>query len=597
MKKRIARSGNRAFFDFETLPGLLEHTARLYGGRNALNYPRTGSWITYTYEEFRERVKRLALGLIDAGVKPGETVGVIAPSSPEWLIIDLAIQVAQGVTVPIFNKISPESFSHEVKDSGLKLLFVGDPDEMPMAHERCGDGVQLISYGYSGTHEPFEELFVRGSRSASAHPRLYEELLDKIEPDQLATIIYTSGSTGPPKGVELTQRALATQVKDAEERFPRDLENDVCLSILPLAHVFERMVTYFHIASGFPVYFADDPKHVVDYLREIRPTIITVVPRVLEKVYSGFQSAVHEQPWPKRMVASAGMRRAERRSAAAPIDGFYRKRVYSQLTEALGGRLRYVICGSSKLDAKLATFFVNIGVPVYEGYGLTEAAPVISANGPDRRRLGTVGLPFEHVEVRIADDGEILARGPNVMRGYHKDSEATSASVDSEGWLHTGDLGWIDEEGYLGISGRKKELFKKSTGEYVPPAPIETELEKLPFVETAIIFADGRVYVTALLFPDMDALPAFKRRFGLEDMNDREFLHSQFLHDHTEGLIAEINRHRHHCEWIERFTIIDQPASPESGELTPTLKVRRHFIEDKYAKLIQEMYESIGGTK
>jgi len=597
MKKRVAGSGNQAFPDFETLPGLIEYTARVYGTRNALNYPRNGSWISYTYEEFRDRVRRLALGLVDAGIQPGDTVGLIAPSSPDWLIIDLAIQAAEGITVPIFNKISPESFSHEVVDSGLKLLFVGDPDEMPMAHERCGGSVRLISFGYSGTHEPFDELVERGDRLAAREPKLYDELIEKLDADGIATIIYTSGSTGLPKGVELTQRALVTQVKDAEERFPRDAETDRCISILPLAHVFERMVTYFHLASGFPIYFADDPKHVGDFLKEIHPSIVTVVPRVLEKVYSGFQSAIHEAPWPRRMIGAAAMRRAERRKGGSPIDAFYQRRVYSQLKSALGGRLRYVICGSSKLDPKLARFFINIGVPVYEGYGLTEAAPVIASNGPGRRKLGTVGTPFASVEVRIAEDGEILARGPNVMRGYHRNAEATSRALDREGWLHTGDLGWIDEEGYLGISGRKKELFKKSTGEYVPPIPIETELEKIPFVETSIIFADGRVYVTALLFPDMDVLPSFKGRFGLEDMNDQEFLRSRFLHDYTQGLISEINRHRHHCEWVERFSIMDHPAGSKSGELTPTLKVRRDFIEEKYAKLIQEMYASIGGTK
>jgi len=597
---RRAQSTDGDSLDFETLPSLLNYAVSTYDNPNALNYHASHGWTAYSHRELFDRVRKLALGLVDRGVKRGQTIGLVAPSSPEWLIADLAIQIAGAITVPVFNKISPESFKHEIVDSGMRLLFVGDPEEMPKAHDLAGKHVELVSFGYPGTHEAFDELSECGALVNERSHGLFEELCDQIRPSDLATIIYTSGSTGLPKGVELTQQAIVSQVKDAARRFPKDGYPDVCLSILPLAHVFARTVTYFHVASGFPVYFGDDPKQVVSYLQEIRPSIMTVVPRVLEKIYGGVKENLHELPGVKRRIAERALRRAEHRDidqAARMIDRLYRRAVYAKLADAVGGKLRYVISGSSKLDPKLAQFFINVGVPIYEGYGLTEAAPVISANGPGKRKLGTVGPAFDSVEIRISEEGEILARGPNIMRGYHNNPQATAQVIDSERWLHTGDLGWLDDDRYLTITGRRKELFKKSTGEYVPPVPIEQELEKIPFVDSAVIFADNRVYVTALLFPDLDSLARYKRRHGLADMSEREFLASEFLHTKTQELINAINAHRHHCEWIERFHIVDHQASVESGELTPTLKVRRHHVEEAYHEIIEEMYASIGGTK
>jgi long-chain acyl-CoA synthetase len=264
---------------------------------------------------------------------------------------------------------------------------------------------------------------------------------------------------------------------------------------------------------------------------------------------------------------------------------------------ALGGRLRSVICGSARLDLEVARLLTNVGVPVHEGYGLTEAAPVISASCPGRCRLGSAGPLFPSVEVRIAEDGEILARGPNIMRGYHNNPEATAAALTPDGWLHTGDLGEMDRDGYLTIRGRKKEVFKKSTGEYVPPAPIERALSQIPFVDTAVIVADNRTCVMALLFPDPEKTAAYRRRVGLEGMDPKEFLASDFLRLETQAEIDRINERLHHCERVERFAILDHPADVESGELTPTLKPRRFFIEQKYSDLIEEMYRSVGGWK
>ncbi|HYW84357.1 MAG TPA: AMP-binding protein, partial [Spirochaetia bacterium] len=430
-------------------------------------------------------------------------------------------------------------------------------------------------------------------------PDAFDLMAKEVSGSDLATIIYTSGSSGLPKGVELTQTSLVSQVKDCAARMNGDPRVDVALSTLPLEHVFERMVMYTYIASGIPVYFVDDPKKIGEYMARVRPTVMTVVPRILEKVALRFLEASRAATGIKGALARGAMSRASRRPVerSTPLDAFYRAVVYRRMLAALGGRLRSVICGSARLDLEVARLLTNVGVPVHEGYGLTEAAPVISASCPGRCRLGSAGPLFPSVEVRIAEDGEILARGPNIMRGYHNNPEATAAALTPDGWLHTGDLGEMDRDGYLTIHGRKKEVFKKSTGEYVPPVPIERALSQIPFVDTAVIVADNRTCVTALLFPDPEKTAAYRRRVGLEGMDPKEFLASDFLRRQTQAEIDRINERLHHCERVERFAILDHAADVESGELTPTLKPRRFFIEQKFSGLIEEMYRSVGGWK
>ncbi len=585
---------------FSTLPGLFRYVTTEYHADNALNHPDGDAWIPCSHEKLAAKVRAVALGLVDLGVERGESVGLLAPSSPLWIALDLAIQISGGVTVPIFTKISPESLVHEIRDSGMKHLFVGNPEEMPMAYEHGAALVDIISVWYSGTHEAFDRLVERGTALDAREPGLFDELVARVSPSDLATIIYTSGSTGLPKGVELTQKSLVSQVKGCRKIFPADCQRDVCLSALPLAHIFERMVMYFYISLGLPVYFVDDPKRLADYMKSIRPTILTVVPRILEKVAAKFEEAARQTAGIKGVIARAAVRRARKKpvdSWAGPMDRLYRTAVYPHMASALGGRLRFVISGSARLQPDVARLLINVGMPIFEGYGLTEAAPVIAANRIGARRVGTVGQIFPEVEVRISEDGEILARGPNIMRGYHNNPEATAMVLDAEGWLHTGDMGRLDREGYLTIEGRKKEIFKKSTGEYVPPGPVEAGLSRIPWVDNAVIVADNRPYVVALLFPDLQKLADLKAGVGLSEMSMGDFLKSDFLKRKTQEQIASINAHLHHCERVERFTFLDHPAGVESGEITLTQKPRRFVIEEKYRKVIEEMYRSIGGWK
>lgn len=584
----------------QTLPAMFLATTSQWSHQNLLNYPDgTGGWRAVSTTAARERIRNLALGLHDLGVARGERVGLISPPSPEWLIADLAIQSIGAVTVPIFKKISPESFEHEVRDSGMRYLFVGYPEEIPMAVEHGPGLAELITFGCCTDNERYDELMTRGEEIAETVPTRFQELVDRGSSDDLCTIIYTSGSTGLPKGVELTQANLISQIEGARRRFSLAPQRDRAMSLLPLAHIFERMVVYFYLTNGMRVFFVDDPKQLTTYAPQVKPTVMTVVPRLLEKVYAKMKDKAAATPGLKGKLAAAAIARAEVKDVDARrtlTDRFFDALVYKKFRAALGGETHTLISGSAKLAKEIAQFFVNVGLPVYEGYGMTESSPVIAVNYYGHRKLGTVGPLLPDVEVTIAEDGEILARGPNVMRGYHNRPDATAETL-ADGWLHTGDLGSLDEDGYLTVTGRKKELFKKSTGEYVPPTPIERAIAEHPAVDTAVIFADNRVYVTALIFPDMEKVASIRSDRGFAAMSDQEYLVSDHLREDIEKHIDEVNRHRHHCERVVKFEILDHGATIESGELTPTMKVRRSKVEQMYKDTIEEMYQQIGGNK
>ncbi|MFW5694274.1 MAG: AMP-dependent synthetase/ligase [Alkalispirochaeta sp.] len=584
----------------QTLPVFILDAFRQSPRADFLNYPEPdGGWRHVSTAEALESIRNLALGLADLGVARGERVGLISPPSPEWVIADLAIQSIGAVTVPIFKKISPESFRHEVSDSGMRYLFVGYPEEIPMAVEQAHGRAEIITFGCCTDNEKFHELLRRGAEIAEADPDRYEALVQQGSADDLCTIIYTSGSTGLPKGVELTQSNLLSQIAGAGDRFTLHRDRDVAISLLPLAHIFERMVVYFYLTSGVPLYFIDDPKQLTTYAATVRPTVMTVVPRLLEKVNIKMNDKAQATPGIAGRIARAAIARAESRSVDARptlMDRIFDHLVYRKFRAALGGQLHTMISGSAKLAPELARFFINVGLQVYEGYGMTESSPVIAVNYPGHRKVGTVGPLFPDVQVKIAEDGEILARGPNVMRGYHNHPDATAETL-RDGWLHTGDLGSIDEDGYLTVSGRKKELFKKSSGEYVPPVPIEQAIAEHPIVDTAVIFADNRVYVTALIFPDMEKVKHVREERGFVAMTDAEYLASRHLRDELQQHIDAMNTHLHHCEQVVRFEIVDHGASIETGELTPTMKVRREQIEQMYRDRIEQMYQQIGGTR
>ncbi len=582
---------------FETLPGILAYAARNYRNPAQFGYKENGIWRRLSTQDVADTVQKAALGLLKLGLNPGDRVGIVADPSPFWLMMDLAVLSAGGITVPMFANIAPENLEYEIKDSGMRYLMVGSREQLDTLRPFFTAVEKVISLHPSAGDEvpSWKQLLEMGEGASEADRETLKARQDAVKPDQVATLIYTSGSTGVPKGVEITHRNLCSQVEGAMVRFPIDSLEDSALSCLPLAHIFERMIAYYYLSSGVSSYFAEEIKKVGDNLRELHPTIVVMVPRLLEKAYAKFWANVDASTGFKKKLATAAMKRARSKSHLEKpglLDKLFDALVYKKLRVAMGGNLRLVVSGSAPLDPALYAFFLNIGLPIFEGYGLTEASPVIAANFPGNRKVGTVGKIFPKVEAKIADDGEILARGPGIMRGYWGKPEETAKAVDGDGWLHTGDLGHLDAEGFLKITGRKKELFKTAGGKYVAPVPIEQALAGCKLVDMALVVAEGRPFTSALCFPDMESLSAVKQEMGCESVSDADFLKSPeaiaYVQKHVDGVNARLN----HWEKVQKFALLEAPLSIDANELTPTMKIRRHVVEEKYAGLIKAFYPS-----
>lgn len=582
---------------YQTLPQIIHRLSSEY------NYPKhfhsrwQGSWRSWSTAEFVDDVQAATLGLAKLGVTAGDCVGLIGPPSTEWVVADYAINCNGATTVPMFDKIASETFEFQVLDADVTtMIVVGDAAlNFVMANraqikqvialncdqalpEGAVDGAKLLELGRKEPRERFDEL----SQIA--------------QPEDLATIVYTSGSTGRPKGVELSHRALCSQFSDLLKRFPSiDSQNERMLVALPLAHVFSRHISYSGIAGGSQVFWVDDVTELANAAREVRPTTTTAVPRLLEKIYLRMREGALKLRGPRRWLALWAMKLARKPEhnildkLLLPIND---RLVYGKLRAAVGGCLHTVGSGAAPLDPKLNAFFWNIGIPIYHGYGSSECSSGVTVNHPGRVRHGTVGPRYPSFEVKIAANGEVLARGPCLMRGYHNAPELTAEVIDEDGWYHTGDLGEFDADGFLVITGRIKEIMKTSGGKMITPVPLEQALSHTNLVDMAMVVAEGRKCVGALLVPDPDRLSDFKRKHGLESMRDEEiFTHGAFEQE-TERLLAHVNKKFSEWQRIRKVRWIAQPLSIEGGELTPTLKIRRGVVEKKYAELIDSMFET-----
>jgi long-chain acyl-CoA synthetase len=579
-----------------TIPEVVHQALDRTANSAAFNMREAGYWRKCSSESFAQEVRRLCLGLFDLGLQPGEAVGILAPSSPSWLVADLAIMGAGGISVPLFPDLSTEHLLFESANVAVKFLIVIGEAQWLLAREHIGRYQTVITKDV--LHHPdhvvaWHQLLERGDARSERDPGLYARLRSAVKSDDIATVIHTSGSTGSPKGVVLTHRNLVAQIRGAAECFPLDMAKDRALSCLPLAHIFERTSVYTYLSQGTAIWFADDIKNVGILMREVSPTVMTMVPRLIEKLYARILKQVEAAAAPRRQLARWAVDKAlhddplaTRRWTSAVADTM----VYRRLRGALGGQLRYLIVGGAALAPDLGRFLSNVGVPVYCGYGLTEASPVVTTCCPRANRLGTVGKPFPGVEVRIGAGGEVLARGENIMRGYHRDPAATGLAIDTEGWLHTGDCGRFDDDGYLVLTGRIKELLKTSNGKYVSPVPIEQALTASRLVDQAMVIAEGRRMVSALLFPDPEYLASIKQHAGLGQLSDREFLASPAVVAEMAILLEAVNRKLDRWEQVKAYRFAPAPAAI-GEELTPTMKLRRHAVLEKHGELIEEMYQ------
>lgn len=574
----------------ETLVDLFEHVLRSNPPQRELLRIRVGrDWRGYTVRGFEEAVRAHAGRLARAGVTAGDRVALFCENRPEWHIVDFACHLIGAVLVPLYPTLPAPLVSHIIADAGAGLLVVSGRERAQIALQATAalPGVRVVGLDHTLGLEPFADLAV--APALPAH---------RPGPDDLASLIYTSGTTGAPKGVMLTHRNFVSQITSILPLYPITSQDEV-MSFLPLSHVFQRILDYIFLAAGCRITYIEAVEKAGPMLPLVRPTIMASVPRVYERAYVQIMSRVQKEPRLARLFtwATAVGRRvkeAEWAGRRPPLVAraqyaIARRLVFRKVLERFGGRLRFTVSGGAPLARKIAEFFDIVGLPVLNGYGLTESAPVIAVNRLESNRLGSVGLPPPGVEVEIAPDGEILARGPNIMRGYWKKPEATAEAVDGDGWLHTGDIGRL-EDGYLYITDRKKELLVTAGGKNVAPQPIEMQLATSPYIAQAVAIGDNFPYVTALITPNVEHVRAYFDEHKVGDAGADGIA----SHPMTEALIAqavkEVNAQLPSYERIRRFTVLPAEFTVESGEITPTLKLKRKVIAERYRREIEEMY-------
>jgi long-chain acyl-CoA synthetase len=560
-----------------------------------------------------ERIRDLSLGIHALGVRAGDRVALISESRPEWLLCDFAILAGGAVTVPIYPTLSAAQARYILEDSGARLAIVSTRLQLDKVQEvrhmlPSLEAVVLMDDASApgpASVVALAEVERRGHTRMVAEWGAAKEFRDAaraVRPEDLATIIYTSGTTGEPKGVMLTHGNLVANLRGAAPALDLSQE-DVALSFLPLSHAFERMVAYIYLFSGVTIVFAETFDTLGRDLLTVRPTVLTGVPRVYEKLNARIMEAGRAAPGVKAKIFSwsiaSGIARARvvlRGRSPGPLTrlkaSIADRLVFAAVRERLGGRVRFAASGSAPLAAEVLEFFYAVGLPIIEGYGLTETAPILTFNPQNAPRRGTVGTPIAGVEIRIAPDGEIVARGPNIMRGYFNKPEATAEAL-KDGWFHTGDIGTLDADGYLTITDRKKDMLVTSGGKKIAPQPIEGVLKRSPLVSEAVILGDRRKYAAALIVPDFGALERRLQDLGRPPAARDELIIRPDVIALYQEIVDALNRELAQFERIKRIALLPREFTVESGELTPTLKVKRKVVEQKWADQIERLYREL----
>jgi len=582
------------------MPPAVRTLAELFAASVARNKPdyllvRQGdAWSPVSSQEFRRRVARLHLFLRQLGLSKGDRCALLSENRWEWAVADFAMMTAGIVSVPLYPTLTAEQIHYMLENSGSRVAFVSTTvqrDKVASVRDRLPALEQVICFDAAPLAGP--------EPVTDAERREFEAATAALAPDDLASIIYTSGTTGTPKGVMLTHANIVSNVLDSEPELAAD---DVALSFLPLCHIYERMADYSYYHHGVTVTHVPVIEKVPEALQQVRPTQLACVPRFFEKMHARMMDAISQAPpmrqklfhWAVRTGFQSNPYRLEGR--AMPLGLRLRlaladRLVFSKVRQRLGGRIRRFVSGSAPLSRELAEFFYAVGLPICEGYGLTETSPVISANRTHSIRFGTVGKPIRNVEVRIAEDGEILARGPNVMRGYYKMERETAEALDG-GWFHTGDIGKLDAGGYLTILDRKKDLLKTSGGKFIAPQPIENKLKANPYILDAVVIADQRRFPSALIVPNFPKIEQFTRQQGIACNGPAELVRRPEVVELMEQQVARSCQDLAPYERIKKVALLEREFTIADGEITPTMKVRRREVERRYRDVIEKLYQN-----
>jgi len=570
----------------------------------ALKTKKDGRWVDISVPEFCDTVRYFATGLRLLGVKPGDRVAILSENRPEWAMTDFAILCNAAVTVPVYPTLLGWQIEYILNDSGSVAVICSTQEQLQKiqdirAHTPHVHNVIVCDGPGALTFQQVVE-----SGRSHADDRRFDELRAQPRPNDLATIVYTSGTTGNPKGAMLTHGNIATNVASVHDVMPIG-EHMTAMSILPLSHIFERMADYFYFSKGVTIAYAENVNKVGENLQDIKPDAFAAVPRLFEKMRERIMNQVATEPAVKqkifRWALSVGQDRLPYRIENKPMplglkmkSTIADKLVFRKILHRLGGRVRYVFSGGAPLSAELAAFFIGAGLEILEGYGLTETSPVITANTPSKRRVGTVGQVIKGVEVKIAADGEILARGPNIMKGYWNNPEATAQAIDAQGWFHTGDIGEIDKDGFLKITDRKKDIIINAYGKNIAPQPLEALLKSSPYVGTPVLIGDRRKYVIALIVPNFEKLERDAAAMGIRFDSREELVNDDRVKQIYQTEIDRFNRNLDRQEKIRRFALLPRDFTIDADEITPSLKVKRKMIDKKYKDIIDQLYADEG---
>jgi long-chain acyl-CoA synthetase len=589
----------------ETLSRAVLHILKEYAAKpDLIQYRENGRYVPISTEEFGKRIRALALGLHELGCGPGRKLIILSENRPEWILTDLANLCLGGITVPIYPTIVPPQIKYIIEDSEASVV-VCSTAALRQKIEAVRGELPLVSHSLTMESEApagfltLAEVMERGERSGCVQPDLFEALARAVRADDLASIIYTSGTTGIPKGVMLTHGNFTSNV-DALDQVTDFNKTDTILSFLPLSHVLERMTTFAFLYKGASICYAESIETVADNLLEVRPTIMVSVPRLFEKIYAKVMDKVLTESALKKKIFFWAVRTGKaygRRTVAKekiPAGLAFRRRlahklVFIKILEKTGGRIKFMVSGGAPLSRDIAEFFHALGLIILEGYGLTETAPVVACNTFDRLRFGTVGPVVPGVRVKIDADGEILVQGPNVMKGYYKKPRET-AEVIADGWFHTGDIGFLDDDGFLTITDRKKDILITAGGKNVAPQPIENMLKRIPAVANAVVVGGKRKFISAIIVPEKDKLISLAQQNGLIFVSFAELLAGSEIKRLLLEAIDKATPDLASYEKIKKIILLDRDFEIDREEMTPTLKVKRNKVEEKYKELIDALY-------
>jgi len=596
----------------ETVPEIFQSRVQLSGNKVALRYKKLGIWHDVTWNQYNQKVRGVCLALLSLGLKHGECVSVIGDNCPEWVYVDLGTMHAGGVTVGVYATNSWEQCQYVVDHSDSRFYFVENEEQLDKAlrfREKVPQLEKIIVWDLKGLRHfkdpmvmSFEEFLAIGKEMEKKDPGLFERYASRVKPEDLARLIYTSGTTGPPKGAMLTHRNITWMSKAMADGNPIE-EQDEFLSFLPLCHIFEQLFTIFmNIKYGAIVNFIESTDTVTDNMREVSPTVAYGVPRIWEKYFSGIMIKMADATWLKRLFfhisLGIGKRYANLKTSQRSVSLWLRLAyalayflTFRKLKERLGfDRVRLAFSGAAPISPDVLRFFQAIGIPLREGYGMTEGTGVTCATQGERVKIGTVGQPLPGMEVKIAEDGEILFRGGNVFQGYFKNPQAT-AEVLKDGWMHSGDVGELDSEGFLKITDRKKDLIITAGGKNIAPQNIENQLKFSPYINDAVVIGDRRKYLTAIIVIDEDNVVKFAQDNKIQYTTYASLTQHPEVRKLIQREVDAVNKTLASVETIKRFTILPKKLYEEDGEVTPTMKVKRKYINEAFKDLIEAMYK------